>query len=199
MKKLLSCILILSAFAISAQSAMAYDEYVYTSNGIIEPYSTTDYDVRLSSIASPGAIVHSDGDIFDTTITTYFQRLSEMYYACYGSSSCGDTLTVAAEPYVNFEGSEKQTIQKRVLNQINYINGIGGNMTGYTINSDKYDNYTLNISWDIDDVHHYAHFLYRRSYSVIGYYDLMYSDQSNSQYLIGDMNNKFSIAYEDQS
>lgn len=156
---------------------------------------------KLSMIACPGSLVYASARTFDRLLHTNVGTSYLDVYSCFGNDSENESLTLGFnvnEDYWNVR-DDIITLKAKVVSHINYINSIGGVMTGYEFgyeSMNKYDPY-VNISWNVGDEHHYARFENAIGHRTpIGYYDLMYKDGSLVQEDIPYMNETFSVPWE---
>lgn len=189
---LLICMLIsFSSLNVSANE-LKIGYKVYTSRGDIYNNPNTN---QLSAITCPGAVVYASEEYFNKIVRKGTRGGS---FTCYGKDESLDTLTLGCGS-IDMNKTKLERIQYQVQSQINYVNDIGGIVTGYTIEDGSSECPALNISWVVGEYNHYARFeMDRYSYTVIGYYDLMYTDDSLVQYDIPYMNESFSVSCESQ-
>lgn len=192
-----SLILTLQMF-IPVSAASRYNHY--STSGLKVP---TDYfDNRFSAICCPGATVYADADVFTDLIAKQLDDYSVSFngYSCFGNSGRSETLTLGI---VDFDTrSQDGGLESYIYRHIDYIKSIGGNMTGYNLITD-YDAYertyytaAVNISWDVDGMHHYARF--EPDIYIVAYYDLAFPTGSSVQNDIPYMNDHFGCAFEYQ-
>lgn len=188
MKKLRVISIMLLCVILSMQTAWASGEYIYTSKGI---YYKKTYDlcynftsVKIPIEAFPKQIAQS-GD---------YGSFTGQAYTVYKNPHINDTLTIG-EIY-DFTYS----LSNVVHNHIKYIQSIGGVMTGYAEQNNGYlgpwnEGYV--ISWDIGDKHHYAKFCGSNNPCGFGYYDLEFSNRSESEEYILQLNNTLGLVFGD--
>lgn len=192
MKKIIA--LLLCSISLTFQTVWANNdggEWCYTSKGVV--YNASLYslhelsNIKISKEAFPNIIVQGESPL----------------YTVYGNSINSDTLTIGQTdtplPWnysLDWEDSCREQLKAALHNHINYIESVGGVMTGYAEqNPSRSDigfniigfSYSYVISWDMGDKHHYAKF-YLSNGSYIGYYDLEFSDGSDSEKYIPQLN-----------
>ncbi len=175
---------------------------IYTATGGIY---TDDETERMNIGSASGASVYARYNQFNKLLKAeeivWDYSLRE-FYSCFGSDDSDETLTLGETFNYDYSGmSDIQKLKHQVSKQINYINSIGGTMTGYRIESSGsiFERYALNISWDVGGEHHYARFESDNASLVcIGYYDLCYSESGIVQYDIPYMNEHFGAVYDVQ-
>lgn len=155
-----------------------------------------------SAIFCPGACVYADADVFTDLIAKHSDDYSVAFngYSCFGNSNRAETLTLGI---VDFDTrSQGDGLEAYIYKHIDYIKSIGGTMTGYKkcteYNKWSKDYYTsaINISWDVDGMHHYARF--EPYIYLVSYYDLAFPTGSSVQNDIPYMNDNFYCAFEYQ-
>ena len=195
-------ILIFSALVMLLSTATVNaEEYVYTSSGLTKEMTDGDFS-GLSAMECPGAIVYADGNLFDQKIAQSLPLANEDY-TVYKNSNSEETITLGMF-YVGIDQMSgwdfNSAIDACVYRQIDYIEHIGGKMTGYTIEKSNYDTgrKVLNISWDIAGYHHYARFANETgNIHTVGYYDYMFTDNTpDVSEKIEKFNCSFGVAYE---
>lgn len=186
MKKIILMIMIMVAITSNAVSAAEY--WKYSTSGLMTSERELEHSYGWSSIFDPGAMVYADRSIFDKKeVTVMNYPVAE--YSVYSSTTGPETLTLGIV-------ESNSNIDNVVMNHINYIERIGGRMTGYSVDGDGVYNRCINISWDAAGMHHYARFEYELSPARVGYYDLMFTDYRSFD--IGLMNSSFSVLGEYQ-
>ena len=194
MKKFFKILSILGIIICISNTVYAQPESgfrIYTANGDIY---TDSNNSRLSAAGGAGTKVYARYNLFNKTILSdhYDWGDVEEFYSCYGSDNSDETLTLGFINDSAYLGkSDIQRLSYQVSKQINYINSIGGMMTGYSFESSGsiFERYALNISWNVGIEHHYARFESEVSSPMfVGYYDLCYSDLGIAQYDIPYMN-----------
>ncbi len=190
MKKLRIIAIIILFVILSMKTAWAgeWGEWRYTSIGM--KYMTSLHSVHnLSNVALPTEAfpnIISKGADYSSTYAEYASC-----YTVYGNSINNDTLTIGqTDRILNWSALPFEELKAVLHNHIKYIESIGGVMTGYAKhNADRWSGefeHGYVISWDVGDRHHYAKFCISNSY--IGYYDLEFSDGSDSEKYIPQLN-----------